>query len=744
MPQIVHPTVIQGNRYYGGLFGAGGLGQQFLSPLFGAAAHALPGMLGVESPAEEAQRFQLDEAKRGQAKRIYADFMGGRLSQEEAKQGLDKYGYSLEDKAALQPSVEDEVRNQYAIKTAQSAGYDPTTHQYGGMGFQQGTQGDVKEEVPDFTTTKKVAASAPVKTPVEVKANVGPVNQSQDVMGEMARATENVAKKTDFQPFPEPLGGDSNPVKTRPASSFNFNELQQQGPQYFQQFFQPDDGQSFNYKGLSRSQQQQAQVISNRLLGFSNAMKMYDSKQVSAPEDVARTNAMIRTAEKDINQMVDWHNATTTGDINKIKAMGGLPVLAMDMRSLQMLTPAYIATLPANARGAVEQRARQIAGKLQNLNPFELKMVTQFSSGLGDESTKMLLNYQQEMARTGALNNQTQLGYYKTNVEDAQEKRELYQFKIPNMQLDAQTNFLKIHNDKIKNDIDAAKLGTEAQQIQLGYQRIAADLGIANNKNAVDYASMEVALRNQQSQARVAMTGQVMTALSAEQKRNMDMMIKMHSGLSGSKGIRDRVAAATALTTSEDPQVRQEAEETLRNISQNGTADASSLIAQKGIDFVSVLKGLGVPLPVGINPTESAGRQAQMGVAEMVSRASDLVDVYLKNGQTPPVELLNMRDHLKIDQTGSPMLDKNAYKTEEDRQLTGAGMVVPRDQKLVQLMQMQAQSFNHVPSFQEWMNWSVGNGIKNSNIPEFQDQSKAKQYYNQMVDFHGRMNGQRK
>lgn len=740
MPQIAHPTVIQGNRYYGGIFGQGGIGQAFLNPLVGAAAHALPEMLGFTTPEQEASQFKLDEAKRGEAQRIYSDYMGGRLSQDEAEQGLDRYGYSLKDKAQLQGSVEDEVRNRFAIESAKASGYDPTTHQYGDMGFS--SSDNKQEEVPDFQVNK----AAPAQPAEKVTGNIGPMNQERDVVGEMIAGTEGVSsgsKQPNLQPFPQPAGGDPNPVKTRPVDSLNLSELQQQGTKYFQQFFQPDDGQGFNFKGLDRGKQQQSQVIANRMLGFSNMMKMYDSKQISAPEDVARVHSMIRTTEKDINQMVDWHNSTTTGDMNKIRAMGGPVTLAMDMKSLSLLTPAYIASLPQQSRGAVEQKVRQITNRLQQLNPFELKMVNQFATGIGDESAKMLMDYQKSMAQTGAMNNQTNLGYYKANQEHAEKTAELYQFKIPNMQLDAQNNFLKVHNDKIKNDIDASKLGIEAAQIRQGYDRIAADLGIANNKNAVDYASMEVALRNQQSRDRVLMTGQVMTALSAEQKRNMDMMIKLHSGLSGAKGIKERVASATALLQDPDEAVRKNASDTLQSIMKNGTADAASLIAQKGVGFGDILRNMGIPIPTGINPTEVVGQQAQMGVSQMMTQADAIVKQYLAAGAAPPVELLNIRDHLKVDPSGSPMLDKDAFKTEEDTQLTSQGSVVPRDQKLVTLMVQQAKSFATVPRFTEWLNWSAG-GIKNSNIPEFANQNTAKKFYNKMVEFHGGLNGQRK
>jgi len=755
MPQIAHPTVIPGNRYYGGIFGQGGIGQAFLSPLVGAAAHALPQMLGMESPQEEAARLQVDAAKQAQGQKIYNDMLGGRLSKEEAQQGLDSLGYNLEsDKAKLLPSVEDEMRGQAAVQSAKASGYDLANHRYGDMGFNSnvdalvGKQGPAPsqpgEEVPDF----EVKSSAPVTSgvveaahPSTTPTGVEPTSPTEELMSVGMRKVEETPS---FQPFPEPMGGDTNPVKVRPIDTFNLDELQQQGPQYFQQFFKPDDGQNFNYKGLSRQQQQQAQVIANRLQGFSNMMKMYDSKEITKPEDLAKVNSMIRTTEKDVNQMVDWHNETTTGDINKIRAMGGLPTLAMDMRSLQMLSPQYIATLPAAARPKVEERARQIANKLQQLNPFELKIVNQFSTQLGDESTKMLFDYQKEMARTGALNNQTNLGYYKTNVESADNQRELYQYKIPNMQLDAQTNFLKVHNDKIKNDIDAQKLAINANEVRLGYAKIAADLGIADKKSAVDYASMETSIRNTESNNRVQLMGQVMGAMTAEQKRNQDMILKMHSGLGASKGIRERVMAATALQMSSDPEDRKIADDMLRTVAQSGMADSASLIAQKGSNWGGLLQAIGIPMPTGINPTETVGRQAQMGVSEMVTRADDLVNTYLKHSNTVPVELLNTRDHLKIDSNGDPMLDKGAYKTEEDVSISGKGKVVPRDQQLVNLMVMQARAFKTVPSFSQWMSWKTGNGIMNSNIPEFQDQNRAKQFYNQMVDFHGRINGQRK
>ena len=754
MPQIAHPTVIPGNRYYGGIFGQGGIGQAFLSPLVGAAAHALPQMLGMESPQEEAARLQVDAAKQAQGQKIYNDYLMGRTSKDEAQNILGKIGYDIEtDKAALLPSAEDEMRGQAVKQAATASGYDLTNHRYGDMGFNNnvatlvGKQGPAPsqpgEEVPDF----EVKSSAPVTSgvveaahPSATPTGVEPTSPTEELMNVGMRKVEEAPS---FQPFPEPLGGDSNPVKVRPIDSFNLNEMQEQGPKYLQQFLKPDDGQGFNYKGLTRQQQQQAQVISNRLLGFSNMMKMYDSKEITKPEDLAKVNSMIRTTEKDVNQMVDWHNETTTGDINKIRAMGGLPTLAMDMKSLQMLSPTYIASLPASSRGAVEQRAKQIANRLQQLNPFELKIVGQFATQLGDESTKMLFDYQKDVARTGAMNAQTQQQYYNTNVESADKQRELYQFKIPNMQLDAQTSFLKIHQDKIKNDIDARNLGLKAEEIRLGYQKVAADLGIADKKSAVDYASMETSIRNTASNNRVQLMGQVMGAMTAEQKRNQDMMLKLHAGLGASKGIRERVMAATANQMSSKPEVREEAEEMLRSVAR-GDMDGASLIAQKGVNWGGLLQSIGVPMPVGINPTESSGRAAQMGVSEMVTRADDLVNTYLKHGNSVPVEALNIRDHLKIDSNGDPMLDKAAYKTDEDTTISGKGTVQPRDQRLVDLMVLQAQTFKAIPSFQQWMGWKSSNGISNANIPEFQDQNRAKQFYNQMVDFHGRINGQRK
>lgn len=756
MPQIAHPTVIPGNRYYGGIFGQGGIGQAFLSPLVGAAAHALPQMLGMESPQEEAARLQVDAAKQAQGQKIYNDYLMGRTSKDEAQNILGKIGYDIEtDKAALLPSAEDEMRGQAVKQAATASGYDLTNHRYGDMGFNNnvdtlvGKQGPAPsqpgEEVPDF----EVKSSAPVTSgvveaahPSATPTGVEPTSPTEELMNVGMRKVEEAPS---FQPFPEPLGGDSNPVKVRPIDSFNLNELQQQGPKYFQQFLKPDDGQGFNYKGLSRQQQQQAQVIANRLQGFSNMMKMYDSKEITKPEDLAKVNSMIRTTEKDVNQMVDWHNETTTGDINKIRAMGGLPTLAMDMRSLQMLTPQYIATLPQNARAAVEGRAKQIANKLQQLNPFELKIVNQFSTQLGDESTKMLFDYQKEMARTGALNAQTQQQYYSTNVKDAQDQRELYLYKIPGQELEARKAILKAHSDKVNSDIAAQNLGIEAAKVQQGYAKIANDLGIANNKNAVSLAAMEVSLRNTASTNRVQMMGHTMSAMSAEQKRNQDMLLKVHANLGASKGLKDRLMAAQFGQTDSDPEVRKMATETLREVMQGNMGETASLLTQKAVDMKGLLQAFGIPIPIGINPTESSGQIAQMGATEIMRRSSAQVDEFLKNGEAPPVELLNLEKHLKVTPNGDAMLDKGAYKTEEDVVLTKNGLTAPNDQKIVRMMQMQAGLLKSVPSFDEWMGMDVfGSGLKNQNIQGFQDQNKAKQFYNQMVDFHRRMNGQRK
>lgn len=756
MPQIAHPTVIPGNRYYGGIFGQGGIAQNFLSPLVGAAAHALPEMLGMQSPEDEAKQLAVDAAKQAQGQKIYNDMLSGRISKEEAQQGLDPLGYNLEsDKARLLPSAEDEMRAQAVKQAATASGYDLANHRYGDMGFNSnvdtlvGKQGPAPsqpgEEVPDF----EVKSSAPVTSgvveaahPSATPTGVEPTSPTEELM---SVGMQKVEESPSFQPFPEPMGGDTNPVKVRPIDTFNLDELQQQGPQYFQQFFKPDDGQNFNYKGLSRQQQQQAQVIANRLQGFSNMMKMYDSKEITKPEDLAKVNSMIRTTEKDVNQMVDWHNETTTGDINKIRAMGGLPTLAMDMRSLQMLSPQYIATLPAAARPKVEERARQIANKLQQLNPFELKIINEFSGKLGDESTKMLFDYQKEMARTGALNNQTQQQYYSTNVKDAQDQRELYLYKIPGQELEARKAILKAHSDKVNSDIAAQNLGIEAAKVQQGYAKIANDLGIANNKNAVSLAAMEVSLRNTASTNRVQMMGHTMAAMSAEQKRNQDMLLKVHANLGASKGLKDRLMAAQFGQTDSDPEVRKMATETLREVMQGNMGETASLLTQKAVDMKGLLQAFGIPIPIGINPTESSGQIAQMGATEIMRRASAQVDEFLKNGEAPPVELLNLEKHLKVTPNGDAMLDKGAYKTEEDVVLTKNGLAAPNDQKIVKMMQMQAGLLKSVPSFDEWMRMDVfGSGLKNQNIQGFQDQNKAKQFYNQMVDFHRRMNGQRK
>jgi len=751
MPQIAHPTVIPGNRYYGGIFGQGGIGQAFLSPLVGAAAHALPEMLGMQSPEDEAKQLAVDAAKQAQGQKIYNDYLMGRTSKDEAQNILGKIGYDIEsDKAALLPSAEDEMRAQAVKQAATASGYDLANHRYGDMGFNNnvdtlvGKQGPAPsqpgEEVPDF----EVKSSAPVTSGVVEAAHpptsptgVEPTSPTEELMR---------AEAPSFQPFPEPLGADSNPVKVRPVDSFNLNELQQQGPEYFQQFLKPDDGQGFNYKGLSRQQQQQAQVIANRLQGFSNMMKMYDSKEITKPEDLAKVNSMIRTTEKDVNQMVDWHNETTTGDINKIRTMGGLPTLAMDMKSLQMLSPTYIASLPAAARPKVEERARQIANKLQQLNPFELKIINEFSSKLGDESTKMLFDYQKEMARTGAMNAQTQQSYYATNVKDAQDQRELYLNKIPLMELEARKAILKAHSDKITSDIAAQNLGVEAAKIQQGYAKIANDLGIANNKNAVSLAAMEVSLRNNATNARVQMMGHTMTAMSAEQKRNQDMLNKVHANLGASKGLRERREAATSLMESHpDAKVRAQAADELRQMMEGNMGESASLLTQKAVDMKGLLQAFGIPIPVGINPTESSGQVAQMGATEIMRRASAEVDSFLKAGQTPPVEYLNLANHLKITPTGDAMLDRSAYKTAEDTNVTKAGPAAAQDQDILDMMRMQAKVLKTIPSFDQWMRMDVtGGGFKNQNIQGFQDASRAKQFYNQMVDFHRRMNGQRK
>lgn len=758
MPQIANPTVIQGNRYnVGGIFGQGGIAQNFLSPLVGAAAHALPEMLGMQSPEDEAKQLAVDAAKQAQGQKIYNDYLMGRTSKDEAQNILGKIGYDIEsDKAALLPSAEDEMRAQAVKQAATASGYDLANHRYGDMGFNNnvdtlvGKQGPAPsqpgEEVPDF----EVKSSAPVTSgvveaahPSTTPTGVEPTSPTEELMSVGMQKVEE--KAPSFQPFPEPLGGDSNPVKVRPVDSFNLNEMQEQGPQYLQQFLTPDDGQQFNYKGLTRQQQQQAQVISNRLLGFSNMMKMYDSKEITKPEDLAKVNSMIRTTEKDVNQMVDWHNETTTGDINKIRTMGGLPTLAMDMKSLQMLSPAYIASLPAGSRGKVEERARQIADRLQQLNPFELKVVNDFAGKLGDESTKMLFDYQKEQARTGAMNAQTQQSYYATNVKDAQDQRELYLNKIPLMELEARKAILKAHSDKITSDIAAQNLGVEAAKIQQGYAKIANDLGIANNKNAVSLAAMEVSLRNNATNARVQMMGHTMTAMSAEQKRNQDMLNKVHANLGASKGLRERVAAAQAAQTDPDLEVRKQASETLQQVMQGNMGESASLLTQKAVDMKGLLQAFGIPIPVGINPTESSGQVAQMGATEIMRRASAEVDSFLKAGQTPPAEYLNLANHLKVTPTGDAMLDRSAYKTAEDTNVTKAGPAAAQDQDILEMMRMQAKVLKTIPSFDQWMRMDVtGGGFKNQNIQGFQDASRAKQFYNQMVDFHRRMNGQRK
>lgn len=739
MPQIVHADIIPGgNRYYGGIFGANGLfgqqglGTQLAQPFLQGASHAIASAAGMQSPADQAAELQLEAAKQSQGQRIYNDYLSGRSSDSEAQHALDELGYNLqEDKAKLMPSLEEEVSMAGKAAAAKAGGYDTVNHRYS----------DVGEDAPVTRVPNAQAAATPGINPTEeVKSNVG-MRMVEEPNALSAAAGASAKAAPDYQPFPAPSDASSNPVKVKPIDAFNLQEMQEKGPDYIQEFLKPDDGQKFNFQGLSRSDQQKAQVVSNRLLGAVNMFKLYDTKQVSAPEDVAKVNSMLRTSEKDINQMVDWHNATTTGDINKIRGMGGALSLAMDLKSLQMLSPAYIASLPPAARGKVEGRARDITARLQQLSPFELKsFILPLSQALGDESTKMVLDYQKGMAQVGAMNNQSNVGIYKANLEDAQNKRTLYEKDIPHMNLEAKHWFLDYQNDKVQNQAKAYELGNEAAKTQLGYAQVAAKLGIAKNQAAVHYAAMDTTLRRQESMNRVALNGQMMTALNDQEKRNLTVMLKTHAGLSSSANTKNQIAAATANQMSADPKIRKAAEDFLTSVVQGGNADGAALIAQKGFAPLDILKSLGIPLPVGINPAESSGLAAKQSVAKMAEDAATMVDKFYKAGIAPPVELLNMRDHTKVDETGSLVLDKDAYQTEEDSTLTEDGLTRPRDQQMVQLIANQAAALKALPSREAWLGLSVG-GIKNRDI--FKDPKQQDKYFNELVKAYRSINGQR-
>lgn len=749
MPQIVHADIIPGgNRYYGGIFGANGLfgqqglGTQLAQPFLQGASHAIASAAGMQSPADKAAELELETKKQAQGQKIYNDYISGRTSKDTAQQGMNKVGYDLEtDKALFMPSLDDEVAQAAKVKAAQAGGYDTSNHRYSDVG---------EEEVPTFSVKapQAKAAATPGINPVEgapVTSNtVMAASPDPQKAPEPVSPTEAVIGATgpNYQPFPAPSDASSNPVKVKPIDAFNLQEMQEKGPDYIQEFLKPDDGQKFNFQGLSRSDQQKAQVVSNRLLGAVNMFKLYDTKHVSAPEDVAKVNSMLRTSEKDINQMVDWHNATTTGDINKIRGMGGALSLAMDLKSLQMLSPAYIASLPpGDGRRNVENKARDITARLQQLSPFELKsFILPLSQALGDESTKMVLDYQKGMAQVGAMNNQTNRGIYEANLKDAQDRRVLYEKDIPHMNLEAKHWFLDYQNDKVQNQAKAYELGNEAAKTQLGYAQVAAKLGIAKNQAAVHYAAMDTTLRRQESMNRVALNGQMMTALNDQEKRNLTVMLKTQAGLSSSANTKNQIAAATANQMSANPEIRKAAEDFLTKVVQGGSADGAALIAQKGFSPTDILKSLGISLPVGINPSESSGLAAKQSVAAMAEQAAAMVDKFYKAGIAPPVELLNQRDHTKVDETGSLVLDKDAYQTEEDSTLTEEGLIRPRDQQMVQLITNQAAALKALPSREAWLGLSVG-GIKNRDI--FKDSKQQDKYFNELVKAYRSINGQR-
>ena len=509
MPQIVHADMLPGNRQNNqaniGLFGGAlqqGVGQ-LLGGLLGAGGEALKDALFGPSPDVALKEMTLEQARmkqqqeldaRAQAEgwtpeqRASAGWQDGNKAYTADAQGLARAHGKQQTWVAAQgdPEVSNVDGKYHAAIRNQGQGEQLAA---GGGAQGPGTQandfkGQDQEAPPLYSVGMRAEGDAPVTPPVPVGAV------------EAAAAAAGMVT-------PEPGSYASQASEVQPVDTFQISNARTPG--YLDQFLPKPVEEKLDRSKLSPIDIKRAEIKSKRLLGAITQMAMFDDpKLASDPKAVAMATSMLNTIGEDIDELIDIHNVSQGRESGMVKGLGGSFRLAADMSRLSTLTDATLnAMLTPEQQMQNQKEAQVILNRMQKLQPFELKSISDFASK--PQIQPLLQHYTQLATNKTAMakaqmDNRTDLQKEAIKAQVDMVGHQLTGIKIAN---EAKESVVKMHDIQFDNEMDKAKFEHDRAKDEITLRQTAERIGLEGEDNAIAMASAINTHSYQKIQARI-------------------------------------------------------------------------------------------------------------------------------------------------------------------------------------------------------------------------------------------------
>lgn len=690
MPTVVQPGHIQLQPRYG-FFGAGGLGSAILSPFAQAAGQALSHELfGEQDPRLAAAEEALRQQKLGDAKMIRSRFQKGMLPEESARAQIQELGYDLED-----PTIFPDASHDNTAETEKqgmtAAGYDWNTHTY------------PQQQTPASSTPTPspapapVVASAPTAAPAVAPPKTLPDQAAQVGRDLMEATAPPVPVAAPPAQVVAPAATDDQDV-IAPHGQFDPAQAAAD-PQYGQKFLPreekpvPPD----LYSKFSPEEQKRAQAALGRLNAYSAMMKNFHAQQAQTPEQMAQVYAMMRTTERDVEDMADLVNGKMGLDTGRIRALGGAAKLARAMAAYDLVTDrGKFYVLPKEVQDSLLAEVKASMPALQQLTGFDLKMVRDLA---GSQSIGTLSQFITNNNFARAQQYGHEVDNKKAELSYSKDMREI-NYKMLNMAKDSDIALQQLRQKSVN---DAARLSLDYSRFSTETVEKAQRLGIDKDKNAIDFAAGMQALQKDETDKYIRMLGPIMQTLDSQERALLNSAIRRGTAAQGSADLRAKLQEYNAMVAGADKHIGP-AGSTEDNLRKRELERAKILLDElsSSNDISKDAAGVGI-LPADPASPDATRQQILQYHASLRALSEKIINQVMQSSQgSVPLVLYNIAQ-------GANRNGNLSFNDKAVINIKGQG------QKALDIMVTQARAYKAKPSYDQWLSLPVYDGASKTN-----------------------------
>jgi len=464
------------------------------------------------------------------------------------------------------------------------------------------------------------------------------------------------------------------------ADAATFDFTQATNPDYLSTYL-PQVKDKLPPRQMSIEEQRRAGSIADKMMALRDNMKIFRSPELSSPEQIARIHSTARSVVSDIDVLVDGYNDTHKPSISISAYPGGSLGAVQDINRLAVLTSAPLQnSMTQGQRDAAAKEASAIINRMQKLSAYQLTQLTELGKRIPQNEVAAIL----EQDKAGkALQMKAR--------EIANDERQT-SVNLMNANVGVQRLVMEQNENLWRRGFDMSKLQVDYDQNLISRERIAADLGISSNRNAIEYLTLQESALNHKIQNELTARDQDLRWATEQQKAQLRGMGKTAATLQNQKLIQSQIEAAKLLENAGTPKQREAANTIKDNIADWATLTGASLLATEANKPGNLLAQGWQALTSAVTGNRAAAGPTTPGpisnsqgpaISEQIaSEYKNILGESLRNGTQLSIEFYNAANHIKAQRDGSVALDDGALVPNGTKVVRNGKVVESRDETL--------------------------------------------------------------